>query len=185
VKDTINQSEDKMKKALFASIAVIGIVFISSLFSQQFTYVGVDKCKICHKSEKQGQQYVLWEARKHSKSYQALDTDQAKEIAQEAGIENPAESPKCLACHGPLFEKAPELKQEGVTCEVCHGPGSAYKKLNIMKDLAEAVKNGLKEYKSPDDIKARCLTCHENAHGKSFDFAAAWEKVKHPVPDKE
>lgn len=174
-----------MKKVLFLSIAFIGIALILSLFGQEFTYVGADNCKICHRTEKQGQQYPLWEARKHSKSFQALATDQAKEIAQEAGLENPAECPECLACHGPLFEKAPELKQEGVTCEVCHGPGSAYKKLSIMKDHAEAVKNGLKEYTSIDDIKAQCLTCHENAHGKSFDFAAAWEIVKHPVPEKE
>jgi len=174
-----------MKKTFTIAIFILGVVFISGLYSQDFTYVGAAKCKICHKSEKQGQQFLLWEARKHSKSFQALTTDQAKEIALEAGIENPAESPKCLACHGPLCDKAPELKEEGVTCEVCHGPGSAYKKLNIMKDHAEAVKNGLKEYGSPDDIKAQCLSCHENAHGKSFDFDSAWEKVKHPVPEKE
>lgn len=174
-----------MKKTLTIAIFVLVVVFISGLYSQEFTFVGAAKCKICHKSEKQGQQFLLWEARKHSKSFQALTTDQAKEIAQEAGIENPAESPKCLTCHGPLFDKAAELKEEGVTCEICHGPGSAYKKLSIMKDQAEAVKNGLKEYGSPDDIKAQCLTCHENAHGKSFDFDSSWEKVKHPVPEKK
>jgi hypothetical protein len=174
-----------MKKTLTIAIFVLGVVFISGLYSQEFTFVGAAKCKICHKSEKQGQQFLLWEARKHSKSFQALTTDQAKEIAQEAGIENPAESPKCLTCHGPLFDKAAELKEEGVTCEICHGPGSAYKKLSIMKDQAEAVKNGLKEYGSQDDIKAQCLTCHENAHGKSFDFDSSWEKVKHPVPEKK
>ncbi len=174
-----------MKNKFALGVLVIGLIFISSLLSQEFSYVGAAKCKICHRTEKQGQQYPLWEARKHSKSFQAFSTDQAKEIAQGAGVDNPAESPKCLTCHGPLFEKAPELKQEGVTCEVCHGPGSAYKKLNIMKEPAEAVKNGLKLYASADAIKAHCLTCHENAHGKSFDFAAAWEKVKHPVPEKE
>ncbi len=174
-----------MRKALFLSVIVIGIIFISTLFSQEFTFVGADKCKICHKTEKQGQQHPLWEARKHSKSFQALATDQAKEIAQEAGIENPAESPKCLTCHGPLFEKAPELKEEGVTCEICHGPGSDYKKLSIMKDHAESVKNGLTEYGSPDAIKKQCLSCHENAHGKTFDFESAWEKVKHPRPKEE
>ena len=174
-----------MKKTFAIAIFALGVVFIAGLFSQEFTYVGAAKCKICHRSEKQGQQFPLWEARKHSKSYQALATDQAKQIAQEAGVENPAESPKCLACHGPLSDKAPELKEEGVTCEVCHGPGSAFKKLSIMKDHAEAVKNGLTDYKSPDDIKTHCLKCHENAHGKSFDFASAWEKVKHPIPGKE
>jgi DnaJ-class molecular chaperone len=171
-----------MKKALLLMVVVIGIIFISSLFSQEFTFVGAAKCKMCHKTEKQGQQHPLWEARKHSKSFQALTSDQAKEIAQQAGVENPVDNPKCLSCHGPLFEKAPELKEEGVTCENCHGPGSEYKKMSIMKDHAESVKNGMKEYGSPEAIKKQCLSCHENAHEKAFDFEAAWEKVKHPRP---
>ena len=173
-----------MKRIITLTVVLIGILFISSLFSQDFTYVGADKCKICHRTEKQGQQYPLWEARKHSKSIQALTSDKAKEYAQEAGVENPPEDAKCLQCHGPLHEKAPELKEEGVTCEVCHGPGSAYKKMSVMKDQAEAVKNGLMAYGSTDAIKQKCLSCHENAHGTSFDFEAAWEKVKHPRPQE-
>jgi hypothetical protein len=175
-----------MKKTFTLTIFVLGtLLVITGLYSQDFSYVGAAKCKMCHRTEKQGQQFPLWEARKHSKSFQALTTDKAKEIAQGAGIDNPAESPQCFKCHAPLAEKAPELKEEGVGCEACHGPGSAYKKLSIMKDHAEAVKNGMKEYGSADDIKTQCLKCHENAHGKSFDFASAWEKVKHPIPGKE
>jgi len=173
-----------MKKTLSITIIIIGIIFITGLYSQEFTYVGADKCKICHRTEKQGQQFPLWESRKHSQSFQALATDKAKEIAKEAGVENPSENTPCLNCHAPLHELAPELKEEGVSCEVCHGPGSDYKKLSIMKDHAEAVKNGLTDYNSPDDIKKKCLSCHENAHGIAFDFEAAWEKVKHPIPEK-
>jgi hypothetical protein len=168
-----------VKKIVPVTLILIVCLFFIHAHSQDFTYVGAAKCKMCHKSEKQGQQYPLWEARKHSKSYSALTTDEAKALASDA-----PENPECLQCHAPLTEKAPELKEEGVTCEVCHGPGSAYKKLSIMKDHAEAVKNGLTEYGSPDAIKAQCLTCHENAHDKPFDFAAAWEKVKHPVPEE-
>lgn len=173
-----------MKKVLILTAVLISIIFITGLYSQDFTYVGAVKCKMCHKSEKQGQQYPLWESRKHSKSIQAMTSDKAKEFAQEAGVENPAEDAKCLKCHGPLHEKAAELKEEGVSCEVCHGPGSAYKKLSTMKDHAESVKNGLIDYGSADDIKKQCLSCHENAHGATFDFEAAWEKVKHPIPEK-
>ena len=110
----------------------------------------------------------------------------AAAIAKEIGLEgSPAENPKCLKCHGPLYEKALDFKQEGVSCEVCHGPGSAYKKLSIMKNHAESVKNGVTEYGSPEAIKKQCLSCHEKAHGKDFDFAAAWEKVQHPRPEKK
>jgi hypothetical protein len=171
-----------MKRVILLMAVLIGIIFISSLFSQEFTYVGAEKCNMCHKSEKQGQQFPLWESRKHSKSFSALTSDKAKEIAQGAGVDNPTENPACLKCHAPLTEKAPELKEEGVGCEACHGPGSAYKKMSIMKDHAESVKNGLTEYGSPEAIKKQCLSCHEDAHETTFDFDAAWEKVKHPRP---
>jgi hypothetical protein len=177
--------EDELKKLVYL-IGILMIIVPFTLFTQDFTYVGAAKCKMCHKSEKQGQQFPLWEARKHSKAYQALSSEEAPERAKQMGVEgSPAECPECLKCHAPLTQKAPELNEEGVTCEVCHGPGSAYKKISIMKDQAEAVKNGLILYGSADAIKAQCLSCHENAHDKPFDFDAAWEKVKHPVPKEK
>ncbi len=171
-----------MKKVLLLTVVLVGIVLLSTLFSQDFSYVGAAKCKMCHRTEKQGQQFPLWEARKHSKSYSALTSDKGKEIAAAAGVDNPAENPNCLKCHAPLAEMAPELKEEGVGCEACHGPGSAYKKMSVMKDHAESVKNGMTGYSGPDAVKKQCLSCHENAHESAFDFDAAWEKVKHPRP---
>ena len=171
-----------MKKAIPILIVVFAFASLMAAYSQDFTYVGSAKCKTCHKSEKRGQQYPLWESRKHSKSFAALTTDKAKEYSPDTPA---ADNPECLKCHAPLYEKAPELKAEGVSCEVCHGPGSAYKKMSIMKDHAESVKNGLIDYGSTDAIKAQCMGCHENAHDKPFDFATAWEKVKHPTPEGE
>ncbi|MCX7974136.1 MAG: cytochrome c family protein, partial [Candidatus Aminicenantes bacterium] len=128
-----------MKKPLLFGL-VASFILISLLISQNFTYVGAAKCAMCHRSEKQGQQYPIWEKSTHATSFQALASPQAKTYAQSEGITNPTESPQCLKCHAPLFEKASELKAEGVTCEVCHGPGSEYRKLNIMKDRELAVK---------------------------------------------
>ena len=169
-----------MKKVLLISIIGIFLISIISLFSQEFNYVGAGKCKICHKTEKQGKQFPLWQKRKHSKSFAALTTEEVK-----AKVPDARDNPECLKCHAPLFEKAPELKEEGVICEVCHGPGSMYKKLSIMKSREEAVKNGLILYESAEAIKKQCLTCHDMAHEKPFDFEAAWEKVKHAVPEKQ
>lgn len=174
-----------MKKAILILVILIILAMSIFLFGQNFTYVGASKCQICHKTEKQGMQYPLWQKSKHSTSAEALNKPEASEIAQQACVDNPAASPKCLTCHAPLFEKAAELKTEGVTCEVCHGPGSEYKKLSVMKDKALAVQNGLITYDSQDAIKKQCLTCHEKAHGKSFYFAAAWEKIKHAVPQEK
>jgi hypothetical protein len=176
---SISTVEDELKKILyFIGILIMIVPFM--LFTQEFTYVGAAKCKMCHKSEKQGQQYPLWEATKHSKSFSALTSEEAKALAADA-----PDNPKCLKCHSPLAEKALELKEEGVSCEVCHGPGSEYKKMSIMKDQAKAVKNGLILYGSAEAIKAQCLSCHENPHDKPFDFDTAWEKVKHPVPEEK
>ncbi len=174
-----------MKKILLILIILMTLSLLLKLFSQEFTYVGAAKCKICHRSEKQGQQFTIWEESTHSKSISALSSSEAPARAQEMGVDNPAESPECLKCHAPLHEKAPELKEEGVTCEVCHGPGSDYKKLSVMKSREESVKNGLIVYDSPEAIKKQCLSCHENAHGIPFDFDAKWAKIKHPRPEKD
>ena len=171
-------------KRLLALALLAALVLAALLLAQDFTYVGAQKCAMCHKSEAQGRQFVIWEGTLHSKSFAALTSPKAAEAAKAMGLDNPADNPGCLKCHAPLADKAPELKAEGVSCETCHGPGSAYRKLNIMKDRAESAKNGLILYGSPEAIKAQCLKCHENPHGIAFDFAAAWEKIKHPVPNR-
>jgi len=172
-----------MKRTL-AMTALAALVLVAALPGQNFTYVGAQKCGVCHRSEAQGRQYVIWEGSRHAKSFEALASPKAAEAAKSMGVDKPAEDPRCLKCHAPLAAKAPELKAEGISCETCHGPGSAYRKLSIMRDKAEAVKNGLVLYGSPEAIKTQCLTCHENPHGIKFDFASAWDKIKHPVPGK-
>jgi len=171
-------------KSMFVFSALALLILAIPALSEDFSYVGAQKCQVCHKTEKQGQQFGIWEASKHAKSVAVLTSPQAAENAKAMGVEKPADDPRCLKCHSPLAAKVSELKPDGVSCEVCHGPGSEYKKLSVMKDKAEAVKNGLILYGSPDAIKAQCLKCHENPHGKTFDFASSWEKIKHPVPGK-
>jgi hypothetical protein len=163
-----------------AAVAVLGLW----LAAKERTYVGASTCKLCHKAELQGRQYVIWESSPHSRAYANLATAAADEIAKQAGIAGPQTNAQCLGCHAPLGDKAPELKSEGVTCEVCHGPGSDYKKLNIMMDREKAVQNGLVLYPDPGAIQAHCLKCHQSAHGKTFDFRAAWDTIKHYLPAK-
>ncbi len=161
-------------------IAFVCTYSVSYLFGEDFTYVGAQKCKICHKLEKRGKQYIVWENSRHSKSFEVLFSDSALEEAKKQKLEKPpSESPECLKCHGPLHDKAPELKDEGVTCEVCHGPGSAYKKISTMKNSEKAIKNGLINYESVEAIKTNCKTCHQS---DTFDLDSSWEKIKHPIP---
>jgi hypothetical protein len=62
-------------------------------------------------------------------------------------------------------------------------PGD-YQKRNIMMNHGESIKNGLFACVSGDAVRTFCLNCHANAHGKTFDFAATWELVQHPKPEK-
>jgi hypothetical protein len=173
-----------MKKTILILIALTVAVLALFLTAQDRTYVGSPACKLCHKSEQQGRQYTLWESSLHAKSFANLSTDKAAEIGKAMGVADPSASPQCLGCHAPLAAKAPALKAEGVSCEVCHGPGSAYRKLPIMQDKAKAVQNGLVLYADASAIEAHCLACHQNPHGAAFDFKTAWDKIKHPVPAK-
>lgn len=50
-----------MKRVVLLSIIGIFLIFFISLLSQEFTYISAGKCKICHKTEKQGRQFPLWE----------------------------------------------------------------------------------------------------------------------------
>lgn len=168
------------KKTNFTLICILTMLMSIFLQPQEFAFVGAQRCKICHRSEKRGKQHILWENSRHSKSYEVLFSDSALEEAKKQKLgKPPSESSECLKCHGPLHDKKPELKVEGVTCEICHGPGSAYKKINIMKNRNEAIKNGLIVYDSEEAIKTICISCHGH---ETFDFAASWEKIKHPIP---
>lgn len=173
-----------MKKAILVALALSAAAPALFLIAKEYTYVGASACKLCHKAELQGRQYTIWEASPHAGAFTALTTPRALEVGKAAGVTNPAENAQCLGCHAPLAAKAPELKSEGVTCEVCHGPGSGYKKLSVMMDKEQAVRNGLILYPDAGAIQSHCLKCHQNPHGNVFDFQTAWEKIKHLVPGK-
>jgi Cytochrome c554 and c-prime len=172
------------RSVLFAMILTAAAVSLVRA-AKEYTYVGADACKLCHKAKLQGRQYVIWDESLHSKAFANLSTPHAAEIGKAAGVADPPANAQCLGCHAPLAAKDPDLKIEGVTCEVCHGPGSGYKKLSIMEDRAKAVQNGLILYGGDRGaIQAHCLKCHQDPHGNPFDFGAAWDKIRHPIPGK-
>jgi hypothetical protein len=152
-------------------------------------YVGVTKCAMCHKSKARGDQYGQWEKTKHSQAYAMLATDVAKEAGKKAGLEgDPQKSPKCLKCHVTAYGADKSLlgakysMEEGVTCEACHGPGSDYMKLSIMKNKEEAIANGL--VMPTEEV---CVKCHnkESPTFTKFDFKEMYPKIAHPIPKEE
>lgn len=175
-------------------IVAIAVCFSVSAWSQEKSankYVGVKICAPCHKSEKTGNQFAIWQKSKHSESFKVLETPKAAEVAKAKGLKKPAsESPECLECHAVTgdaknLEKTFDPK-DGNQCEVCHGPGSAYKSMAIMKDKAKAIAAGLAEYKDDAAIEAKCKTCHNEKSPtfKEFKFKEMWAKIKHSVPKK-
>jgi hypothetical protein len=171
------------RAAILVALTAASLALVHA--AKEFSYVGASACKLCHKAELQGRQFTIWESNAHSRSFENLKTPKALEIGEAAGAANPVENAQCLGCHAPLAAKAPDLQREGVTCEVCHGPGSGYKKLNVMMDRQKSAQNGLILYDGDSGrIQAHCLKCHQNPHGNPFDFEAGWAKIKHPVPKK-
>lgn len=152
-----------------------------------FSYVGVQDCAMCHKTEKQGLQLSIWQNSKHSKAYETLKTEEANQIAKNKGFTTPAvETPECLKCHTSGYNVNASLLgakfkiEDGVQCETCHGPGSHYKPMSIMKDRQKSIENGLIYHENIEDF---CVGCH-NVESPTFvdvNILEAWELIKHPV----
>ena len=160
---------------------------------KKFSYVGVKKCKGCHMTSKSGKQYQKWMAGPHVKAYETLANEQSKAVAAKLGLkEDPQKSAKCLKCHVTAYGVDKALLaatykiEEAVQCEACHGPGSAYYKLSVMKGLtAGTVKPEEVGYILADE--KLCLTCHNEKSPtyKPFKFEEAVKKVAHPTPAKK
>ena len=175
---------NSMTKILRIAGAFLIALVLLALADQDFFYVGSSKCRACHRTGSQGRQYPIWEGSAHAKAFAGLTGPKAAAVAKSRNVADPATDARCLDCHSPLAAAASGLKNEGVTCEACHGPGSTYRKLSVMKNREEAVKSGLTSFPNAAAIQARCLKCHQNTHDKPFDFPAAWDKIKHAIPGK-
>jgi hypothetical protein len=153
-------------------------------------YVGVKVCAPCHKTEKQGMQIAIWEKSKHAMAFKTLESEEAKKIAKDKGIEKaPTEAPECVGCHtlGPdvkpdtaLFDAKFDIK-DGVQCETCHGAGSDYKALSVMKDRKKSIEAGLMIAENKEEF---CKTCHNDKSPtfKEFNIEEMWKQIAHPVP---
>lgn len=154
-----------------------------------FKYVGVTTCVgACHKTDAQGKQLDIWQNSKHAEAYKTLLTPEADKIAKEKGFNTPAvETPQCLKCHtlgtdiNPADFESTFKIEDGVQCESCHGPGSEYKKLNIMKDRQKSIENGLIVHTEGEKF---CTGCHnsDSPTFKGFNYDEAWAKIVHKKP---
>ncbi len=193
-----------MKKFLFM---LIGLTFC--LFAQDFDYVGVSKCKMCHKKEEKGAQFKKWEASPHAGAFETLKSEKSAQIAKKKGIEGKAwEAAECLKCHSTGFGVGGyEVKDEkfwnpdaedkagakavkrmnalqAVGCEACHGPGSKYKSKKTMLGIYNEELNGIEFGLSPITEKT-CAGCHneDSPTHKPFNFEERKAEIIHPIPE--
>jgi hypothetical protein len=170
------------KRNLF--VICLTLLIAGTVSAQTYKYIGADKCKVCHNKPAKGEQYNKWAKDPHSQALKSLASQKSIDYAKKNGIADATKEPKCLKCHSTYDAAAANLRggilaTEGVSCESCHGPGSAYKSPTIMKNQAMALKNGLV---LPDEKV--CKTCHnpENPFHKDFKFAEYAAKIAHPDP---
>jgi hypothetical protein len=164
------------------------VLFLGNILSAQTAkYVGADKCKLCHNKPSTGDQYAKWLKDPHSQAFKTLSNAASMDYAKKNGIADPSAEPKCLKCHSTSARadaklRGPILNSEGISCETCHGPGSAYKSPAIMKNVAQAKTMGLI---IPD--KKLCLECHnkDNPFYKEFNYETYNAKITHPNPEKK
>jgi hypothetical protein len=151
-------------------------------------YVGASKCKLCHNSASVGSQYKIWADSKHAQAYKMLGTPEADSVGKAKGVEAPQKSAECLGCHVTAYNAPAEAKEAsfsdttGVECETCHGPGSDYMALKVMKDRQASIAAGLI---IPDE--KTCVECHNEKSPtyKKFVYAEFVKKIAHPIPKKE
>jgi hypothetical protein len=181
-----------MKNCMAVVLLIVGLLLLSPVADAQqkavHKYIGVKMCGACHRGEKKGMVFEIWQKSKHALAYKTLESAEAAKIAKEKGLKKPAnESPECLKCHvltggldKSLLNPSFDVK-DGVQCETCHGPGSDYKSITVMKSREKAIAAGL--IIGTDDPKL-CEKCHnpESPTYKEFKYKEAWAKIKHTVP---
>ena len=131
------------------AVAIIGVAFIlaSAAAVGGADYIGAAKCKMCHKVE-----HTSWAETRHAKAFENLKGDEQS-------------NPECLKCHA----TAGKADLPGVQCEACHGAGSEFKSMKIMKVRDDAVAAGLIIANAET-----CKSCHANAPHEvsAFDYEA-------------
>jgi len=149
--------------------------------STGYSYVGSGVCFACHADGPGDGPAGQWIASRHSRSFHTLSSDQSKGLAAARedykDITQPSQDGRCLMCHltaaqnpDAVFYEGYDPRQ-GVGCEGCHGPGSAYMDPAIMADREAFLANG---GRIPDELT--CRGCHRD---EAFDFLTRLEWIRH------
>jgi hypothetical protein len=121
-------------------------------------------------------EYSIWIVKdKHSRAFAALSSPIAARMARILGLPQAGTSPKCLACHAldvPAADRGRTFDlSDGVSCESCHGPASAWLGPHTTRDWThqQSITRGM--YDTRDLVKRteKCLSCHLGNQEKFVD----------------
>ncbi len=135
------------------------------------TYVGVKECGSCHVKA-----FASWQKTGHSRAFGVLTEKYEKD-------------PKCLGCHTTGYKRpsgykdASDADLKGVTCEVCHGPGSKHVEIckafgdkELTHDEEELAEHSIYEV-LPKNV---CIKCHKRmGHEESSTPEELRHRKKH------
>lgn len=169
-----------MRFKIFA--VLVGVAFLATLsipaLSQEekadeakYEYIGAKKCIMCHKKDGTG---PSWEESAHATAFDKLTDEQKAD-------------PVFLKYYTTGKDDKGELL-EGVQCEACHGPGSEYKSMKIMKDREASIAAGL-----VIPSEETCMGCHGaedapaavKAVAKDWNYEKALSSGVHAMPAEE
>lgn len=151
--------------------------------AQQYTGPGSCSSTSCHGSiaprtdnSVRQNEYSIWIVRdKHSKAFVALTGIVGERMAAILNLGKAESAPRCLACHAldvPAAQRAHTFDlSDGVSCENCHGPASAWLGRHTERGWKHEQSVALGMYDTRDLIKRSeiCLSCHLGNEQKSVD----------------
>ena len=108
----------------------------------------------------------------HAHAFRVLEEPRSQAIAARLGIGNAATSPECLGCHSTPAARygAGFHRDEGVTCEGCHGGAEKWLASHtaVGGSHADNVSRGLIPLDRPRARAENCLDCHWGGGGNQF-----------------
>jgi hypothetical protein len=120
-------------------------------------------------------EYTTWIAQdRHARAAQVLSNPVSVRMAKILGLPAAHSAPKCLACHtldAPEAQQGRTFASEGVSCESCHGPASAWLGPHTTKGWthAQSVQAGMFDTKDLVTRTEICLSCHLGTADKFVD----------------
>ena len=127
----------------------------------------------CHGGGTGKDQCLTWEKMDfHTRAPAILAVKRSQRIAETLGIADATKDARCTICHNPLqslpaarFASAkPEVRDQGVSCETCHGPAETWLRFHTRLDLSheQRIGAGMREMRDLYDRANVCVACHLN-----------------------